>query len=362
MFQPGSASVGSRPGARPRVRPGPALKGFALLSAACAALAISHDHFLVALACAAGMLLLGIIFPLLMMADVRLGVTSAPARVGVGSEAVLRLSVRRGWVPVSVTGVDWLFPVGLRSERAPRSLPARPSTLELPVRAERRGVYSLSEIEARTSVPFGLALASRRVRTEARVIVWPVPTAVDPAQLTRVVSTSFTTTFADRGSGDGDVSGLRPYRRGDALRAVSWRQTARFGQVIVRERSGSSARRALYATLDTCESHYDEPDRAESFERAVSLFAGIVEACVRDGVELTARVDSAQFVLADASGCTAIFDALAAASLRSGSTDVSRGLVVGPRGVAAVDGGVRRAPTSRPADKSFAASAGGANR
>lgn len=103
-----------------------------------------------------------------------------------------------------------------------------------------RGDYPLATPQLVTGFPFGLRKASRPVKVEQRLLVWPlvVPleTLLDAAE-TRPSDDH----FSDHRAGEsGDMTGTRTFRDGDSLRRVHWAQTARMGRMIVCERQAAS--------------------------------------------------------------------------------------------------------------------------
>ncbi len=118
----------------------------------------------------------------------------------------------------------------------PRLEPASGSELRVPRLFQARGVYSGGRVTLQSGGWIGLASSRRNVPAPAPVTVLPryvelsrFPALDDslPARRAR------TDDRPDRFSAD--FYGVREYRRGDPLRHVHWRSTARTGQLMVRE-------------------------------------------------------------------------------------------------------------------------------
>lgn len=96
-----------------------------------------------------------------------------------------------------------------------------------------RGVQRMSAVRLTSRFPFGLLRVSRRVPTSLELVTYPAPAPCERAPT------------GHRGSGAGGlhragpgdaVASFRPFRAGDAVADVSWKATARRGDVVVRER------------------------------------------------------------------------------------------------------------------------------
>ncbi len=106
----------------------------------------------------------------------------------------------------------------------------RSSALEWKFVPPRRGLHPEGEVWLTCGFPFGLWTARRMVRVNESLLAWPAATAVPmPAELAAASETPASRHC--RAGADGDVLGLRPFRRGEPLRLVNWRQTARHDQI-----------------------------------------------------------------------------------------------------------------------------------
>ena len=184
----------------------------------------------------------------------------------------LAARVRPGRGKLSFRLMNSLPPVRSPQTR-PVPLPNAAPGQEVEVRVEwvawRRGPLLLAGgILARTD-PFGLFRAFRRSAAPQTVLVlpprFPLPTLTLPGQ------SHYQRGGVAMAAGVGEMEefvALREYRRGDSLRRVHWRSTARLGELVVKEfQDEYLVRHALL--LDT----FCEVSRDALFEDAVAVAA-----------------------------------------------------------------------------------------
>lgn len=167
---------------------------------------------------------------------------------------------------------DSLPPIRMAQTR-PQPLPPLPphGTVEATVRvlAHRRGPLVLTGGLLARADPFGLFRAFSRVHKPSTVLVlprrYPLPRFALPGQPR--YQPGGVAMAAGVGESEEFIS-LREYRRGDSLRRIHWRSTARRGEPIVKEfQDEHFTRHAL--VLDTfCEAAHDA-----LFEEAVAVAA-----------------------------------------------------------------------------------------
>jgi uncharacterized protein (DUF58 family) len=185
-------------------------------------------------------------------------------------------AAKRNWFDRKVGYYRWAWLVRLNSvaridEMALPPLPAgRKLVHQHQVWPHARGVLALDGIALATHDPFGLCRIYRIRSLPASVLVLPrtyrLPVPNLPGnrmpQAERRVST------ISLGDGE-DISGLREYRPGDAMRDIHWKSFARLGTPMVKEYQAEFAlRHALL--LDT------SGDAGDAFEDAVALAASLV--------------------------------------------------------------------------------------
>ena len=125
-----------------------------------------------------------------------------------------------------------------------------------------RGLYRQRSVTLTWHDPFGFWRARRVVPTDREVIV---PPEVDPARLRAAARAAGGTLDL---SAEPDPSGVRPYRRGDGLRQIAWRQSAHHGELMSLERAGDQRPSAL-VVVDTLEAR--DPDALAATAAALLL-------------------------------------------------------------------------------------------
>ncbi len=174
----------------------------------------------------------------------------------------------------------------LLEDRLPYALGSRPrvvlerlgshqaSSVAYTVRADVRGRYPIGPLVIRLTDPFGLCELTRSFPSVDRLTVIP--------QVIKLPSVRLGGEYA--GTGDSrarsvavhgeDDAATREYRRGDDLRRVHWRSTARTGELMVRREEQPWESRATVVLDTRADAHRGEGPTA-SFEWAVSATASI---------------------------------------------------------------------------------------
>lgn len=230
-----------------------------------------------------------------------------PMRVPAGSEA--RVQLRMENVSRLPTGLLML------QDRVPYVLGPRPRfvldrvepggrrEVSYRVRSDLRGRYPLGPLQLRLTDPFGLVELTRSFSTYDTLTVIPRTEALAPVRLTGETS----------GYGDGSRRSLalagdddvipRGYRRGDDLRRVHWRSTARYGELMVR-REEQPQRSKATVLLDTRGAAFDGAGPDSAFEWAVSGAASTLVHLLEQGFSVRLLTDSGTSVPGDGSGFT----------------------------------------------------------
>jgi uncharacterized protein (DUF58 family) len=145
----------------------------------------------------------------------------------------------------------------------------------------RRGVYPLTAPRLTSGFPFGLWENRKALAVEAPLLVWPRTFPVGPVPLTSGNQQVEGNVSRHKVGSNGDVLGVRPYRRGDSPRRIHWGQSARHDRLIVCELQ-ANARPVVQLVLDTdpCVHAGTGPDgsREWAVRIAASLARGWVEA------------------------------------------------------------------------------------
>ncbi|SCL18341.1 Uncharacterized conserved protein, DUF58 family, contains vWF domain [Micromonospora pallida] len=235
------------------------------------------------------------------------------APVGASSRVVLRLQ-NMSRLPTGTLLLEDRLPYALGSR--PRVVLERlgahqASSVAYTVRADVRGRYEVGPLGVRMTDPFGLCELSRAFPSTDRLTVIP--------QVTPLPSIRLPGEYA--GSGDSrarsvavhgeDDAATREYRRGDDLRRVHWKSTARTGELMVRREEQPWESRATVVLDTRAYGHRGEGPTA-SFEWAVSAAASITVHLRQAGYKLRMVTGSGADVdAAEATGDGVLLDHLA---------------------------------------------------
>jgi uncharacterized protein (DUF58 family) len=211
-----------------------------------------------------------------------------------------------------------------------------PAVLDVEALAMHRGRGLVGPVTIRVEDPFGLLRIDRPVVRAEEVVVVPTSTpltAIDTGALAGAVS-------ADEGrvgqGGSADDSELRPYRPGDPIRRVHWGQSARRGELHVRQTTQAQPPEAVIA-LDVRRESYQalgRDDLAElsdlggdaAFEHAVVVAASVARALAARTSRVVLVSDDPDGVTrhaGDAGGLTDVLVGLADVQVRSDARDVT---------------------------------------
>ncbi|GGH37660.1 DUF58 domain-containing protein [Microbacterium album] len=161
-----------------------------------------------------------------------------PARARLGEPAELRLRVvNRGARRIRATIRDaWQPTAGAQPARVRLSIPPRESrTARIALLPRRRGELRTEFVAARAAGPLGLAGRQRVLEAPAAVRVLPPFRARRhlPSRIARLRELDGSTSVQVRGQGT-EFDSLREYVRGDDVRSIDWRATARAGTTMLR--------------------------------------------------------------------------------------------------------------------------------
>lgn len=148
-----------------------------------------------------------------------------------------------------------------------------------------RGVYPLSAPQLTTGFPFGMWDNRRSLAVETRLVVWPrtfpvgpIPPVSGDHQVEGNVSRS-------KVGANGDVLGVRPYRRGDSPRRIHWGQSARHDRLIVCELE-SNCRPLIQLVLDADPQVHVGTGPDSSREWAIRIVASFAKGWLEDGAQV----------------------------------------------------------------------------
>jgi hypothetical protein len=229
----------------------------------------------------------------------------APPRVPAGGEA--RVQLRLDNVSRVPTGLLML------QDRVPYVLGPRPRfvldrvepggrrEVSYRVRSDLRGRYPLGPLQLRLTDPFGLVELTRSFSAYDVLTVVPRTETLAPSRLTGETS----------GYGEGSRRALalagdddvipRTYRRGDDLRRVHWRSTARYGELMVRREEQPQRSRAT-VLLDTRRLAFAGAGPDSAFEWAVSGAASALVHLLEQGFSVRLLTDTGDAVPGEGGG------------------------------------------------------------
>ncbi len=231
-----------------------------------------------------------------------------PSRVTVGERAAgeLRLTNRRGR---GAWGLRVELPVGASS--AVYSIPhlkAGASTEELfVVPTHRRAVIPVGPLVTVQGDPLGMLRRTRQWTGVHEIYVHPRTTALSTIAAGQIRDLEGQTTTALSPS-DVAFHTLREYVRGDELRHVHWKTSARIGELMVRQYNDT--RRSHVAVLLSIDP--DEYAGEGEYELGISCAASVAVQAIRDEQTLTVIAGSEQFPAGDPSRLLDHFSAIEA--------------------------------------------------
>jgi uncharacterized protein (DUF58 family) len=186
------------------------------------------------------------------------------------------------------------------------------------LRFPHRGAYRQDAFGIRTRFPFGFFEKTRRVDSNAEIVVYP---PVGPTEqfyeVLPLLSGEMSSYFRGRGV---ELHSLRDYVPSDSARAVDWKVTAKSARLMVREFAREDERRVMLvldpfvgaagdgASGSARAASDSASARHERFERAVSLAACIAWHFNEIGSVMQFRTDRAATEMAPAGGV--IYEAL----------------------------------------------------
>ena len=142
------------------------------------------------------------------------------------------------------------------------------------VRSDVRGQFDIGPMSVRVSDPFGLIELGRTFRTTVPLTVTPRTVPLPQIPLGGAWTGSGDNRPRAFATGSAEDVTVREYRRGDDLRRVHWRSSARVGELMVRREEQPWQSRATLFLDNRLRSHRGQ-GIASSLEAAVSAAASI---------------------------------------------------------------------------------------
>lgn len=146
----------------------------------------------------------------------------------------------------------------------------------------KRGVYPIAPPCLTTGFPFGLWESRRRLKVERPLIVWPRTYPVGPIPPVSGAQLVEGNVSRVKVGTNGDVLGVRPYRRGDSPRRIHWGQSARHDRLIVCELE-SNSRPVIQIVLDADPRVHVGRGPESSREWAIRLVASLAKGWLEEG-------------------------------------------------------------------------------
>lgn len=184
------------------------------------------------------------------------------------------------WRPLATDPVR-LDPLGSTSGRSADRTTKLSYTLQPP----RRGVFGIGPLQVAYSDPFGLAVGFMSIGGTSELVVTPYVTELPLNGLWLEAPDGSARLVQATGVGNADDLMTREYRRGDALRRVHWRASARHGELMVRQEEQRAYPEATIVLDTRLAGYHDRLEESaarsgpawfsESFEWGVSMFASL---------------------------------------------------------------------------------------
>lgn len=246
-----------------------------------------HRHALIAAFGLAGVLVVGIGWPLIAARAVKLTVTPTPGRSSAGEEVGLDVSARNTW-PLPFACIELQFEQISGTTQVAFVRPWQRSAVAVRVTPTRRGVVPAGVFSGVTSFPFGLLGTRINVSLPSEWVVWPAvqggvktPYPVAPDQQANSAY------GRPRTVTQSEFSGVRPYQRGDSVRRIHWPATARHDRLIAREQQAAPMPAAWLLLDFAAAAALKGADRTPYFcERCIVQAAGAVTSWSAQGVAI----------------------------------------------------------------------------
>lgn len=159
---------------------------------------------------------------------------------------------------------------------------------DVPLDTSRVGLVSIALKEATLIDAIGTDRSKLFCAFEGSYAVYPSIPQVDAffGRLAQTDSSNATYDQGKKGRDESEVFDLRDFRRGDAMRTVHWKLSARFEDLVVREASRPVDSRTILIFGGIVPTDEIEETKAE-LNSAASLFVGISQSLLRQGIAHT---------------------------------------------------------------------------
>jgi len=170
---------------------------------------------------------------------------------------------------------------------------------EYTLRCQRRGVYKVGPLVAVSSDPLGLATRRTVVAPEFELLVHPDIDNLSDRPLTRQFEEPPVRPPISRPWPSGlEFFGMREYSRGDDLRRIVWRASARTGRLMVREaEQGVTDKVVILLDTDRSGHSRDGEGLSESFEAGVRTAASLATFHLAQGFTIRLEGNDGQLTM-----------------------------------------------------------------
>jgi uncharacterized protein (DUF58 family) len=148
----------------------------------------------------------------------------------------------------------------------------RYSKLSYELTPPRRGVFRIGPLAVAYSDPFGLAVGFMTIGDKDELVVTPLVTELPQSGVWLEAPDGAARLVQASGVGNSDDLMTREYRRGDALRRVHWRASARHGELMVRQEEQRAYPEATIV-IDTREAGYRDHHGVQTISRASNAYS-----------------------------------------------------------------------------------------
>ncbi|HWH98055.1 MAG TPA: DUF58 domain-containing protein [Pseudolysinimonas sp.] len=165
----------------------------------------------------------------------------------------------------------------------------RPYVTSYDLHPPRRGLYAIGPFVAEHEDPFGMAIATIAVGKPERLVVVPAVSSLSDGGPSLIDGEGEAHLVQRKVAGNEDDLTTREYRRGDALRRVHWRASARHGELMVRQeehRSHPDARILVDTRRLGYPDAYSDTGMSWSAEWASDAFEWVVRMTASLGLHL----------------------------------------------------------------------------
>lgn len=160
------------------------------------------------------------------------------------------------------------------------------ASVPVQVLPKRRGLHQLDHFQLATSFPFGFLKRAVLRQQPDVLLVFPARGRVDLKLLTLAQPAEKTgPTIRPRRGGEDEFYGLREHRRGESMRHIYWRRSARTGVLVAKEMTQVAPPRLLLL-VDTFIPTPRTRSAHAQVEKGLAMAASLAEAALEQGLSV----------------------------------------------------------------------------